>query len=175
MRWISTEKLARASANRPWPVLAAWLALLVAGVLLTSRIGDVLTTDFAFTTPTDSTRADDLLEARLRGPATAQEQVLITADSGTVDDAAFRDAAETIIAELRALDGTVLSVFSYYESQEPSLISADRRTLLVPVTLAGDAGEAEHVVERAVLEHQHEHVAHARIARARTEVLQGQH
>ncbi len=142
MRFISTEKMARASANRPWLVLGTWLVLLIAGGILTSRIGDVLTTDFAFTVPTDSTKADDLLEARLRGPQQAQEQVLITAETGTVDDAAFRKQAEAIIDELRALDGTVANVVNYYEIQARDLVSSDERTLLVPVALAGEAGEA---------------------------------
>jgi RND superfamily putative drug exporter len=146
MNFLSTEGLARASARRPWLVVAVWLALLLAGGYLTAGIGDVLTTSFAFTTKPDSIKADDLLEERLRGPRQASEQVLITTESGTVDDAAFRERAEALIAELRGLDETVGSVVSYYEEPSPALVSEDKRTLRVPVSLLGEYAEAaDHV------------------------------
>lgn len=44
MRFLSTERLARASAERPWIVIAAWAAVLVlAGVLIVTLLGDALT------------------------------------------------------------------------------------------------------------------------------------
>ena len=49
----------------------------------------MLTNGFAFTTKPDSARASDLLEQRLRGPRQAQELVLISSPSQTVDDPAF--------------------------------------------------------------------------------------
>ena len=150
MRFFSTERLARASARRPWIAIAAWVVLLVAGGYLTTGLGDVLTTDFQFTTRPESVQADDLLEARLRGPRQAQEVVLVSSESATVDDEAFRSAAEGLIAELRGLDGTVASAVSYYETQAVGLVSDDRHTLLIPVNIIGDAGDAADNVKPVV-------------------------
>jgi RND superfamily putative drug exporter len=142
MRFLSTERLARASARRPWLVIGVWVALLIAGGYLASGIGDVLTQQFSFSSKPESARADDLLEARLRGPKQAQENVLISNPSLTVDDHAFRSQAEGVISDLRGLKDTVKDATSYYETSAPGLVSADKHTLLVPVNILGDYGEA---------------------------------
>jgi RND superfamily putative drug exporter len=141
MSILSTKRLARASAERPRLVVAVWVLLLLAGAFLTTRIGDVLTSEFSFTTKPDSVRADELLEERLRGPEQGREIVIIRSDEATVDEDAFRAAAEPVISGLRALEGTVDEVLSYYEAPVPDLVSQDKHTLLVPVTVIGDIGE----------------------------------
>ena len=142
MRFTSTERLARASARRPWLVIGIWIVLLLAGGYLASGIGDVLTQSFSLTSKPESQRADDLLQARLRGPKQAQESVLISSPSLTVDDPAFRSEAEGLISDLRGLSATVKDATSYYETNAPSLVSSDKHTLLVPVDILGDYGEA---------------------------------
>jgi len=142
MAFPTTERLARASARRPWLVVGIWIVVLVIGGFLASGINGVLTSDFKFTTKPESAKADQLLQDRLRGPDRAHEQVLLRSTTATVDDPAFRAPAELLIGEMRVLGGTVESAVSYYETQSPDLVSQDRRTLLVPVTLLGKKGEA---------------------------------
>ena len=66
---VSTEALARASARRPWLVVAAWVAVFAVSVaLIFNLLSDALTNEFGFTGNPDSKQADTLLEERLRGP-----------------------------------------------------------------------------------------------------------
>ncbi len=142
MKFLSTERLARASARRPWLVIGVWILLLLAGGYLASGIGDVLTQSFSLSSKPESQRANDLLEAKLRGPRQATESVLISNPSLTVNDAAFRSEAEGVISDLRGLTGTVKDATSYYETNAPGLVSSDQHTLLVPVDILGDYNEA---------------------------------
>jgi RND superfamily putative drug exporter len=141
MRFLSTEQIARASARRPWIVLAIWAVLLVGGGFLATGLGDVTTTEFKFTTRPDSVVADDLLEERLRGPRQDQEIVIVQSDDADVDAPAFRAAAERLIGDLRAETEAVESVVSYYETRAADLVSDDRHILIIPVTVIGDVGE----------------------------------
>ena len=73
---FSTGALARACARRPWTTIGIWvLIFLVAGFLTVSFLGDALTTQFTIFSHPESKRADDLLEARLRGPETGRSGV----------------------------------------------------------------------------------------------------
>ncbi len=136
-----TQRLAMLSARRPWTVIAVWLVLLVAGGALTMNLGDVLTSEFGMSVKPESAKADDLLEDRLRGEKQGQELVLIVSDDATVNDAAFRTAAERVIVELRASTRAVKSAVSYYETQAPGLVSDDQRVLLIPVNVIGEWAE----------------------------------
>ena len=147
---LSTAGLARVSARRPWLVLAAWLVLLVLAGVAATGLGDAFTTEGDFTNRPESVRADDLLESRLRGgqdqPVT--ETVIVRSDTATVDDLAFRQVVERTAADLRALPAVVASVSTYYDavaagaSEASGLVSADRRTTLIPVALVGDFDQA---------------------------------
>ena len=137
-----TARVARVSARYRWYVIGIWGALALMAGSLAFDIGDVLTTDAAVDNA-ESERAEALLEERLRGPEAPQEFVVLRSERATVDDAAFAELTGDLLARLRALDGTVVSATSYFETGHTGLISADRRTALIPVTLAGEAGEAE--------------------------------
>ena len=138
-----TARLARTSARYRWYVIAAWIALVVVAGSLAFDIGDVLTTDDSLASNAESERAGALLEERLRGPEPPQEFVVVRATLGTVDDASFETLTGELLSHIRTLEGTVLSATSYYETRHEGLVSADRRTTLIPVTLTGEAGEAE--------------------------------
>src|SRR3972149_9828671 len=98
---LSTEGLARASARRPWFVVAAWAAIIVAsGVAIGTLLASGLTTEIALTNDPESQRAEDLLEERLRGPEPTNEVVIVQSESATVDDVAFRDFVEGIYADI---------------------------------------------------------------------------
>ncbi len=64
---MSTARLARISARRPWFVLVTWLILLVLAGVAATGLGDAFTTEGNFTNKPESVRADELLSQRLRG------------------------------------------------------------------------------------------------------------
>jgi RND superfamily putative drug exporter len=148
--YISVPGLARQSARRPWLVVGVWaLALLLALGVMTG-LGDSTTTEVDFLDNPESARGADLLiEAGLRTKDPITETLIIRADSATVDDPTVRAVVERTTAELRALPGVVIpeSVTNYYEADPRSpaadaLVSPDRRTTLIPVTLAGTLDDA---------------------------------
>jgi len=137
-----TERLARVSAQRPWIVVAAWVVLVAVGAFFALGIGDVLTTEFTLTNNPDSVQAETLIEERLRGPERAEEFLIVQSETLTVDDAAFQERVEALVAELTALEGTVEAAISYYQVRDEAMVSADRRKTVVPVVLTGKAAEA---------------------------------
>lgn len=153
---INPERVARASARRPWLTVALWIVLLGAAGFVTSRfLADALTTDFDFTNRPESVRAQDLLEERLRGPETLHETYIVQSEELTVSDPAFRAEVEEIQADVRALGPDVVEgVFSFYDTQDPSMVSGDEHAMLVVVVVPDDIDEVtEHVGEiRAVAE-----------------------
>jgi RND superfamily putative drug exporter len=146
MRFLSTDSIARASATRPWLVVALWLALFIAGGVLASQIGSVLTPEFKLLNNPESDRADKLLEERLRGPEQARELVIVQSPDATVDDARFQSYVTSLLADIRKLDD-VDRATSFYESQDTSLVSDDRHETLLPVTLKGEESKAADHVE----------------------------
>ena len=143
---LSPERLARASARRPWLVIVLWLGLFVAGGLLASGIDRVLTTEFGLDTEPESLTADRLIEERLRGQEAARELVIVESTGSTVDDPGYRAFVTGLLAAMRALDGTVAGATSYYETGNEALVSADRHRTILPVSLAGDARDAAETV-----------------------------
>ncbi|HEY7031503.1 MAG TPA: MMPL family transporter [Thermomicrobiales bacterium] len=152
---LSTAGLARASARHPWRVVAAWLLVLVLAGVAATGLGDALTYQGTFTNRPESVRADDLLKQRLRGgqdqPVT--ETVIVRSDTATVDDPAFRQVVAQTAAALRALPAIVAEVTTHDEAvaagapEAAGLVSADRHTALLPVTLVGDVDAAAKRVE----------------------------
>ncbi len=138
-----TARVARFSTRHRWYIIGAWLALVAVAATLAFDIGDVLTTDDSVATNAESERATTLLEERLRGPEAPQEFVVLRATAGTVDDGVFESLTGELLGSIRALEGTVVGATSYYETRHKGLVSADRRTTLIPVTLTGEIGEAE--------------------------------
>jgi RND superfamily putative drug exporter len=153
---FSTAELARASARHPWRVLAGWLLVLVLAGVAATGLGDALTYEGTFTNRPESVRADDLLKERLRGgeDAPVTETVIVHSDTATVDDPAFRQVVERTATDLRALPAIVADVTTYFDAvaagapDAAGLVSADRRTTLIPVTLVGDVdAAANHAAE----------------------------
>lgn len=146
---LSTTVLATASARHPWKVIGAWLAVLVAAMVLTSTLlGDALTTDMALTNNPESVQADALLQERLQQSNTGTGEIAIVRSTTlTVDDPAYRDYVEQLYADLSALgDGVITGGTHYYLTGDESLVSADRRTTLLPMVVPDDAwGEIDQV------------------------------
>ena len=146
---LSTTSLARGSARRPWVVVGVWLVLLAgSGVGAGLGLGDVVTTDIAFLSRPESVRADDLLRERFyrprfeAGEATGPTQIVVVrSESATVDEAAFRAKVEGVAAALLERTAMVAAAPTYYEATDAGMdiagemVSADRRTTLIPVDL----------------------------------------
>lgn len=137
-----TARIARFSARHRWYIIAAWAVLVAGAAVLAFDIRDVLTTSDRLDPNTESERARVLIEDRIRGPEPPREFILLRADERTVDDPAFAALATRLLADVRALDGTVIAATGYHESANEMLVSADRRTALIPVTLAGGVDDA---------------------------------
>jgi RND superfamily putative drug exporter len=135
-----TERLACACTRRPWRTVAVWALALVAAGLLTSQFIGALEASDDFLTRPESKQVEELMAERLPGADADTEIVVVRSTTLTVDDPAFAAKVGTIAERLRAL-GTddVAGVQTYLEAPPETaamLVSGDRRTTIVPVTLA---------------------------------------
>ena len=153
-----TELLARVSARRPFVIIAIWaVAALIAGGLavdaeiapgpkpLTDILDKATTTEFRLSSNAESERADRLLEDRFRGPKPIGEIVILQSDSLTVDAPEFQAKVEAVYEDVLSLgDGIVKPTpqQNYYLTNDPSLVSADRSTIIIPLVMTGSLEEA---------------------------------
>jgi len=136
---LSPDRLARRSANHPWLTLGVWFLVIVGAVVAASQIS--FTPGFEVR-GSDSAKAEKILEDDIRGTAQAAETIVVQSPDQTVDDAGYRAFVEALTEDVRALDDTVAGVTNYYELGDDSVVSADRRTTLLPVTLHSDVTNA---------------------------------
>jgi len=143
--FLSTEALARASARRPWTVIALWVAVLAASIVaVVSLLSDGLTSDISLTNNPESERAETLLEERLRGPEPTNEIVIVRSADTTVSDPGFQTFVQDIYDRITALGpGVIAGGTNFYESGDIALVSADQRTTILPFVMAGDDQQAE--------------------------------
>jgi RND superfamily putative drug exporter len=136
------SRIGRLVAHRAKLVLTiSVLVMLGAGALGFTAFGK-LKTDGGFGDPNaESTQAQELLDREFGG----QNDVvfLFTAETGTVDDPANRQAAEELTERLAA-DATLVDFTSYYATGAPPLRSADGRHAIAVAKLpeGTDAGDA---------------------------------
>ena len=72
------------------------------------------------------------------------EIVIVQSETLTVDDPAFRAKAEAVFGEVVALGSdTITFGQNYYQVGDESLVSADRKTTIMPLVLTGSLEEAE--------------------------------
>jgi RND superfamily putative drug exporter len=153
---LTTEALARGTGRRPWITIGIWLVALVVAFLLTvALLGDALTTKSSITSNPESEQAYTLLEERLgRSNDTIDEIVIVRSATLTVGDPAYRGYVEELFGDIMALgDGLVAGGVHYYLTDDDSLVSADRRTTLVPLVIPEDGmdkiGQVHEVVSKA--------------------------
>lgn len=152
-KWLSTASLARTSARHPWRTIVLWCLCLVIAIVLSSLLlQDVLTSEVGFAGTPESQRGSDLIEDRLHIPRQSEEIIIVRAppDGGlTVDDAEFRSTVETLYDEILALGPSVIeSGLTYYRTGAEALVSGDRRTTIMPLVMAGDLDDAESHIDR---------------------------
>ena len=135
---ISPQSLARGSSRRPWLVIGVWIAVLVASVATSSvLLSGSLTNDVSFVNNPEAKRAALLVENRLRGKQGTTELVIVQSDSATVDDPQYQGFVEQIANDLTSLGpAKVKAVADFYATHDATMVSPDRRTLLLPVVLA---------------------------------------
>ena len=154
---LTTASLARGSARRPWRVVAIWALIVVAAAGYSAFGGAKFASDVAFLSRPESIRGYELIDARMGGDSPLFETVLVTSDTLTVDDAVFAARVAAVAAELRGMpdlvDTSLTALFTYDEvrivapAQAELLVSADRHTTVISVTLREGPAKSEPVVE----------------------------
>ncbi len=149
----STAGISASSARHPWRTLGVWLALLVAGAMFAGMfLSDALTTDVELLDNPEAVRGADMLEARMGYETPLTETIVISSESLTVDVPEFKQVVDNVFTELGTLpelvDQDPAKTVNYYlaaEAPDPAaaaqaeqLVSGDRSTLLIPVTLLGE-------------------------------------
>jgi RND superfamily putative drug exporter len=150
---LSPTNLARAGARHPWRTIGAWLVVLaVAIALVVTLLGDALVTDYSLTNNPESVQGNDLIAERLgEDNTTIGEIVVVRSESLTVAEPAYRAYVETLYADLVSLgDELIAGGTHYYLTGDESLVSADRRTTLIPLTIREDAKDEIERVHRVV-------------------------
>jgi uncharacterized membrane protein YdfJ with MMPL/SSD domain len=139
---FSTERIARACARRPWLTLGAWIVALVLGVGTIVALLD-LTSEGELTSNPESEQGYTLIGEHFPRDSDDEyvnELILVRSETLDVDDPRFRNTVERVLAEARAT-GYVHNATSAYESDEPALVSRDRRATIIPIGLQGDCEE----------------------------------
>jgi len=149
---FSTRGLAAASARRPWRTLGIWLVLIVLAAILQGTMGGAFNNDVNFTNDPDSKHGADLITAHM-GEEPLIETIVITSPNLTVDDAAFRQVVEKTTADLAAMTEVVQAATNVYQLMEAnpqaaeSMISGDRHTTIISVTLTGGYSDFDKLIE----------------------------
>jgi RND superfamily putative drug exporter len=125
--------------------------MVLAVVAVGAFLGDALSTEARVTNNPESERAQALLEERFpeRFESVTTELIVVRSDRFTVDDEEFRSRLAELAELARATD-SVASAGNPLEDE--SLVSEDRRAVLVPIRLAGDPEEAVRPLVEAVEE-----------------------
>ena len=106
--------------------------------------------EMKFLSNPDSVQGQTLLGERMPGLSTssgAMETILVHSDELTVDDPAFQQVVTQTAAAVAAEKELVAQAYDYYQILQfqpetaESLVSADRHTTLIPVSLAASAAD----------------------------------
>ena len=138
IRRLSPEALSTASARHPVRTLVVWVVALVAGFMASSALlGSALTGDARLTNSPESVRAQRLIEDRL-GADTIGQVLILHSDDLTIDDAAFSDRVDAVLAAAPK-HGVVAALGP---SDDDRLVADDGHTVLVQLAFP-DQGEVE--------------------------------
>jgi RND superfamily putative drug exporter len=145
---FSIDSLAVASAKRPWLVIAAWAAVLVASVfLIATLLSGVLSNEQKLTNNPDSERAFAILED-WRGERHDDEVIVVRSGSLTVDDPPSGRRSRRSHG-VSAPTGHGTGRHDYY-IQRTSRLFPDRHTTILPLVMAGDEEEAQDNIDNVL-------------------------
>ena len=146
------ERLALASARRPWRTISAWVAaMLVAVVAIGALLGGALTTEGKPTNNPQSERANDVREAAFPAASSAAitDIIIVRSPRHTVDAPRFRTFVRMLADEVRGAKG-VKSIRTYFGADDPSLVSRDRRATMVQFAMPDESSSGIDDVVSAV-------------------------
>jgi RND superfamily putative drug exporter len=124
--------------------------LVVAIGLIGGFLSTATTTSADTTASPDSKIGKDKLE-QIRGPEQAHESIIIRSSDLNVDSPAFKAKIDDIYNQVNALGPDVVdSITSYTQSNAPALVSTDKSTTIIPITMTGDLDEAVANIEDIV-------------------------
>ena len=139
---LSPRALARSSAEHPKRVIWIWVATLIASMAVVAMLlADVLSPAQSFVTTPESQRAADQIEQITGSPDAVVEQVVVASSTGTFTDPALATRLDALTTKITALGPTVV-VAAISPTADPSLISKDGRTAVIPVVMAGSINDA---------------------------------
>ncbi|MFC2027386.1 MMPL family transporter [Chloroflexota bacterium] len=134
-----TKTLANKSGKRPKTVIGIWaIVFVVSLVLIGSMLGDAMSTEESSSLNPESVKANDLLAERINQDRAEEtsEMIVVRSSAYTVDSPTFREYAENIYTQVMNLgEEIVLSGANYYETQDESLVSEDRHSMIIPLML----------------------------------------
>jgi RND superfamily putative drug exporter len=129
------------SARHPWRTIAAWVGLVVVGVVaIGALLGGALTTEGKPTNNPQSQRAKDALSAAFppTGSAAVTDIVIVRSPRYTVDAPQFKALVGRLASDVR-LAG-VAGVRTYLDRRDPSLVTRDRHATMLQFSKASDDG-----------------------------------
>lgn len=132
-----TVRVARWSATHPWRAIGMWMTFVALCVVVGGAAGTKTASDEDMTTGESSRALSMINDAGLTEPA--EENVLITARSGTLDARAAQVAASDAAQRLGAVPG-VAEVGAPVRAEDGSAV-------LVPITMEGDPDTADERVQ----------------------------
>jgi putative drug exporter of the RND superfamily len=142
MELSATQRLAMACARRPWRTIGVWGLVLLLGVASSALLlGSALTPEGEITTEPDSVKGLDLLDDRFPDRDAVSEQVIVVADSGSVQDPQVRETVADLRDEIATAEA-VRSVGDPYANDAEGLISQQGDAVLIPVVM-DDIDDAE--------------------------------
>jgi RND superfamily putative drug exporter len=141
--------------------MGAWVVVMAGAVAaIVPFLGGVLNNDIEFTNRPESVRVQEIVDDRFSTDTAgvSTEYVIVSSDSATVDEPAFRDYVERVRAALAAESALVadppVTFFDLAEQapeQAEGLVSGDRTATLVPIAITEDDTEEIEAL-RALLE-----------------------
>jgi uncharacterized membrane protein YdfJ with MMPL/SSD domain len=140
-----TGRLAGSAARHPWRMIVIWTVILGLSILSAGSLGNVLTNEDRLLVSTESSRADDLIDAHSGQLAdTYEELVVVESDHLTTDADAFATEVDVLTADLRGSDHVVSAVS--YRDGVPGLVSEDGSVAVIHVLLDADEEASDAVV-----------------------------
>ena len=150
---LSTERIARVCARRPWLTVAAWVVAVVLAIGAVVTLLE-LTSEGEVTSSSESERGYEAIGRHFPPDPNEEwvsELIIIRSSARTVEDAEFRRKAAAVLAAVQ-LSGVVHNATSYVDGDR-SLVSQSRHATLIPIGLQGDceegAGRLEEIVKEA--------------------------